>query len=1301
MNSAIERLYERTTEYSHPSQATTTANALDLLSSGIYTEEERFIFELLQNAVDSFDFQKQKTLDIKIVLTGNLLVFMHNGSPFSERDLEGLCDIGNGNKTKDAKKIGYKGIGFKSVFMYSHRVTVWTDGTCFKFDKKACEELVKTKGKEYKDVKMPWQIIPILTEAPSGVNTKGFNVVTYLEISNKTSLKRKIEKLLSDSRFLLFLKVDDVRISFWDDKKEILNLSKKQTNDILTLSLNGKPQNSWLIYSKNVKLTPEVKDALVHDSKTPTKLKDSESVEISFAIALDDDKNIFPLNDAVMYTYLPTSFSFGLSFIVNANFITDAGRQQIVKDCAWNEFIFSQIPPCYLNWIAQSVAKKYANWYKVLPHYSKSDDELSESYSSALKDSLDTIPFIKAINGDMVLLKEALTDEIGLNSSISPQKFKSFVHANILKNTDSFSLVSPEVGKALQRMYDVASITLEHVHILLNNANIYLKGFGDKTRLKFLVWLKNLSQNTNNDFNRLASYANILIDKDSKLIAPVESFFPSEYSDENPDISADAKIISQSLADKFSDEMKDWLKELGVQEMSNLSVIEKVLCEDGYINQENAVKVLRFIFETDRDENIFANIWQSRLKNIKVLTTAGSLKNATELYLSDTYNPICKIQDVYPEDIFVSEKYPENESDYAEWALFFKKLGCNDDIKLTETKYDDNSWVMKDPRIMNCVQLAKTKEYNTAYDGRKFYLGYAGGVCLYAMSSPLISINHSNQLYEFYVQFWEKIFSNNIPNTDDDYIFGQTGWGYTKRAILSDSSYLSKSFIQWLVEKKELLPASDGGLHTIHHVLLNTKSNRDTFGRYFPVLAIEKPIRSEWEEMLPFKQKLSLSEYLEVIERISNDNTKEDISANKEKINRIYERIADSFDFSESSSDYSLVQTWGQNHKILSKEGKFESPNSLYLLSSNLSGVELANQVFHAKYLENGRFASFMTALGVNMITDYRVEGIEKGKHRPNINNIFVRKEDFLTSITVDDSLTENTWKEAITKMHDAIMTLEFYQTDSISIYYGKQDFPKMAYSKNNKFYFVGKFGLANQELLHNDIMKALGLPKAVSTVFLAILQMDDLSELKEYIQQKGYNTSFIETRNDITQGNPTMEGENLTYGGLTKEEMRNALEEAKDAVLEKLHDDGFDISNKAWDGWTCIDGVKKDGMEYPLVIRSNKSQRNTCLSPEDWNQLMKPNAMFAVVTNTGIGTISLREILKSKEAISIKFSSGNIDNPTHISELAQVFAYFKGIQFDFESYIHPVINQWERFMTPEQDTGELPIATSSSALPK
>ena len=171
-----------------------------------------------------------------------------------------------------------------------------------------------------------------------------------------------------------------------------------------------------------------------------------------------------------------------------------------------------------------------------------------------------------------------------------------------------------------------------------------------------------------------------------------------------------------------------------------------------------------------------------------------------------------------------------------------------------------------------------------------------------------------------------------------------------------------------------------------------------------------------------------------VLEKISEDTSKEDISANKDKINRIYEHISDTFDFSaDNTADYILAQQWGQSHKILSKEGYFEFPKSLNLLSSRLSGVELSNQVFHAKHLENERFASFLMAIGVNMISKYREE-LNGVKHLPEINTMFIRKVDFLTSISTGNSFTENTWEETKSKLIDTIANLEFYQTDSIYI---------------------------------------------------------------------------------------------------------------------------------------------------------------------------------------------------------------------------------------------------------------------------
>ncbi|UVV76139.1 hypothetical protein NXW84_19135 [Bacteroides fragilis] len=70
--------------------------------------------------------------------------------------------------------------------------------------KRLVMSFAKSKGPEYENVKMPWQIIPILTGIPSEVDTNNFNVATYIEISNKKSLRNKVEKLLNDTRFLLF-----------------------------------------------------------------------------------------------------------------------------------------------------------------------------------------------------------------------------------------------------------------------------------------------------------------------------------------------------------------------------------------------------------------------------------------------------------------------------------------------------------------------------------------------------------------------------------------------------------------------------------------------------------------------------------------------------------------------------------------------------------------------------------------------------------------------------------------------------------------------------------------------------------------------------------------------------------------------------------------------------------------------------------------------------------------------------------------------------------------------------------------
>lgn len=81
----IKKLQRERTDYKYASQVRTIAKSLIQLSVGIYTEPERFVYELLQNAVDAFADTGNDSLEILIRADQDKFVFMHNGSLLTKR----------------------------------------------------------------------------------------------------------------------------------------------------------------------------------------------------------------------------------------------------------------------------------------------------------------------------------------------------------------------------------------------------------------------------------------------------------------------------------------------------------------------------------------------------------------------------------------------------------------------------------------------------------------------------------------------------------------------------------------------------------------------------------------------------------------------------------------------------------------------------------------------------------------------------------------------------------------------------------------------------------------------------------------------------------------------------------------------------------------------------------------------------------------------------------------------------------------------------------------------------------------
>ncbi len=100
---------------------------LDLLGQ-LYSERTHFIFELIQNAEDA------GATELAFELTADRLELRHDGRPFTEADVRGICGVGQSRKSGDLTSIGQFGIGFKSVYAYTRSPHVHSGDEHFRIE---------------------------------------------------------------------------------------------------------------------------------------------------------------------------------------------------------------------------------------------------------------------------------------------------------------------------------------------------------------------------------------------------------------------------------------------------------------------------------------------------------------------------------------------------------------------------------------------------------------------------------------------------------------------------------------------------------------------------------------------------------------------------------------------------------------------------------------------------------------------------------------------------------------------------------------------------------------------------------------------------------------------------------------------------------------------------------------------------------------------------------------------------------------------------------------------------------------
>lgn len=395
---------------------------------------------------------------------------------------------------------------------------------------------------------IPWQIKPIWEEKyrlPLEVqeNDQFFNAPVGIALNvgeeHINNYNVIIPKLLSEPRFVLFLR-NVGKIVFENRNGETIVITKSINDEIIKVSSNDKIEE-WIIKDYIINIPDDTRDAMQSEKLIPAKLKEATKTKITFAAKVED-RTIVPIDDAVLFTYLPTKVDdFGFKFLVNADFLTTTSRESIHFENVWNKFLFAQIGNLLVDWI--STLSSYNGVLSLLPQ-AKYDGEnlLAIEFYQAFQKSLETTAFIKGHGGTLLKMENVMLDKSGLSKIIGKELFCRIVD-------DTKSLPLEEIDEDALKLNELCENITKYTPLPVLN-KIY-------NNTLFIIWFKCASDEKKSDFY------NWLVQKDTdkrhdSIVSVVETlpiykFAENIYLLKNEVLADNSKIVMRNGHEKLRD----------------------------------------------------------------------------------------------------------------------------------------------------------------------------------------------------------------------------------------------------------------------------------------------------------------------------------------------------------------------------------------------------------------------------------------------------------------------------------------------------------------------------------------------------------------------------------------------------------------------------------------------------------------------------------------------------------------------------------------------------------------------------
>lgn len=377
----------------------------------LYTDKTHFIYELLQNAEDALSKRARQAnasnfpKKVSFSLYPDRLEFRHFGKLFDTPDVVGICSIGEGTKPEDLTQIGKFGIGFKSVYAFTHSPEIHSGDEHFRI-----ERFVH-----------PFAVEPISLDEGETLIVLPLNHPQVVAAEAFTAIARRLQALGLDT--LLFLPqteeiewmIEGVGTGTYLRESTKLNLARRVS---LLGSANGNEQDEeWLVFEKP--LDPNTENSLLQ-------------VQVAYRFV---DDHIVPHDHAKLAVYFPTEKETHLKFLIQGPYRTNPARDNIPISDSDNQRIAlatAKLVAETLDAVREMnlVNISFLETLPIEPDAFRGDSLFKPIYES-VKNALKTRPLLPTYNGTFVGAENAkLARGSALRNLLNDEQLKLLYTAN-------------------------------------------------------------------------------------------------------------------------------------------------------------------------------------------------------------------------------------------------------------------------------------------------------------------------------------------------------------------------------------------------------------------------------------------------------------------------------------------------------------------------------------------------------------------------------------------------------------------------------------------------------------------------------------------------------------------------------------------------------------------------------------------------------------------------------------------------------------------------------------------------------